>query len=470
MGAARASAHVNYIQYRQGEDREKGPRAFFTSDRDRVEGREVKQAIDEQGRAPVTIHKLILSPGLENVDLNQYTREVLAEVGRGKGLDFIWYGVKHGNTDHDHCHVVIMGKDQHGRAVKFDREDFKHFREAGDRYLDREHFWERLMQRDRDPERVLKEPYTREGDWDFQRLVDEINRKPGADRPLPEKEKEPEREPYKAKPWDKEAAITNLPENAKIRVEDAVYSKYSSLEDLQNVREMLKSGELGRLPKDEFNKLSAWIDAKERSGDDIFDKKAKDKWDRKEKGKEERDIDEHRRMDKELHKLYEQSTDRRRPMGRGQRTLEGAGRLAEDHGHYESIKELQRLKELGEQFPERKEELEKQMEEVREFDRQQSAEVKKGWSDFDALLGERWNDDDREDKGKEKGKEQTKAGDRQQQDKGQDKQQDGSHDQLQQTDGDAWETHEADRQVENLIDPVREDQERDEESFGRNER
>jgi len=465
-GKARAKAHVNYLQYRRGEDREDNqPRVFFNRDRDNIQGREVKEQIDELGRAPVTVHKLILSPGLEGIDLNEYTREVLEEVSRGKGLDLEWYAVNHKNTDHDHAHVVIFGKDQNGRAVKFDREDFQHFREAGDRYLDREHFWERRQLRDRDPERVLKEAYSREGDWDFQKLVAEINRKPGTEREEPEQAKElertikPRKEPL---PWDKEKAIARLPQSERIEIGGTIYTKYSPLESLQEVRVALKNREFERIPEEEFSKLCSWIGTKKRGGDDFYELKAKEKWDRKHKTKEERDIDEHRRMDKDLAKQYEHGQERYRKMGRGQRSIEGAGKLAESHGHYSSLMEIKRLQELAEQFPDLREEYEKQMEAVKEFDRQQSQDGRKDkdWNEFDALLGERWKSPDEDPNKQIKGKDrqQNQGADRQQQ-----------QDQLQQP-GDAWETHEADRQVKELIDPVRQDQERDEDSFGRNER
>ena len=60
---ARARAHVDYIQYRSGEDREKEPRSFFDDKRENFHGREVKQEIDK--RSGKVIHKLILSPGVE---------------------------------------------------------------------------------------------------------------------------------------------------------------------------------------------------------------------------------------------------------------------------------------------------------------------------------------------------------------------------------------------------------------------
>jgi len=149
-GTARARAHVNYIQHRAGEDREKGARPFFDRDRERVLGLEVKERIDAQERYGVQMHKLILSPGVTGVDLKEYTRETMEEIGRAKGLELDWYAVVHTNTDHDHVHVVVMGKDRDGHRVRFDRDDHKHLRQVGDRYLEREHQLDRYLDRELD--------------------------------------------------------------------------------------------------------------------------------------------------------------------------------------------------------------------------------------------------------------------------------------------------------------------------------
>lgn len=147
-GKARAKAHVNYIQYRSGEDREKGKREFFNADRDGIDGREIKDHIDQETGRGVTVHKLILSPGVNSVELDKYTRETMDELGRSKGLDLQWYAVEHTNTDHNHVHVVLLGKDAQGRQVRLDRKDHDKMREVGDRYLEREHKLDRFMDRE----------------------------------------------------------------------------------------------------------------------------------------------------------------------------------------------------------------------------------------------------------------------------------------------------------------------------------
>lgn len=161
---AKAKAHVNYIQHRSGHDKEQGTRQFFDKDGDAVTSASVKKDIDGAGDRGVLIHKLILSPGVQGVDLKQYTRELMEEIGDRKGLDLEWKAVIHKNTDHDHVHVVVMGKDRDGRTVRFNRNDYQSLREIGDRYLERKHEFDRYF--DRTMDNLLKEGGNRSLDLD----------------------------------------------------------------------------------------------------------------------------------------------------------------------------------------------------------------------------------------------------------------------------------------------------------------
>ncbi len=192
QGIAKARAHINYLQYRPGEDREKELRRFFDKERDDILGRHIKERLYEQDQRGATMHKLMLSPGINTVDREAYTREVMAAIERQKGLNLEWYAVEHNNTDHHHIHVVVMGKDLDGRNVTFDRTDHKRLREHGDRYLEREHQLDRYL--DRELELLLKHPdrqreveYKRQrGDREFERLMygddDDRRRKRDKDR------------------------------------------------------------------------------------------------------------------------------------------------------------------------------------------------------------------------------------------------------------------------------------------------
>ncbi|NJL70994.1 MAG: hypothetical protein HC888_04930 [Candidatus Competibacteraceae bacterium] len=407
-GRARAKAHVNYIQYRRGEDRENGkPREFFSQDKERIQGREVKQDIDRLERSKVVVHKVILSPGIQKVDMERYTREVMKEAGREKGLDLDWRAVVHKNTDHDHAHVIVFGKDKNGREVTFDRDDYAKLREAGDRYLERNHYYERFLARDMD--RQMQHGHERDrGDNLFEKLVADLNRK----------DQEPQREqkPYKAKEWDKEKAIEHLPEREKIERDGETYSKYSKLDDLKELAGRLKDGSTERVDDEQYKKLGQWIWTKERAGDDHYERKARAKWDKKEK-KKERDPHEAERefkkLDKDLKRSIKDMERGSGDFGKGykQRMREAQGRLAADHGHYTSAMEEQRLKDLMERFPDRADDYQKQLDDLKRFDQEQRLEQSRAnkWRDFDSLLGENWKTPERDREGKER-QEQVKSG------------------------------------------------------------
>lgn len=155
--ASRAIAHINYIQHRPGEDKEKSPDERSDEEKPgqdparpmHVVGEDglppgkasldFKQAMydhDERGRV---VHKFILSPSENDVDMDKYTQEVMQAIGRQKGQDLKYAWVVHENTDNPHAHVVVMGKDREGAEVRFSKFDYKLMRHYGDRYLEREH-------------------------------------------------------------------------------------------------------------------------------------------------------------------------------------------------------------------------------------------------------------------------------------------------------------------------------------------
>jgi hypothetical protein len=142
-GFDRSRAHVDYIQFRAGRDKESGARTFFDSLDDDIYNKELKEAISRQNSGGCVIHKLILSPGVPGADAKEYTREVMEELGSKKGLDLEWYAVEHNNTKNPHCHIVIMGKDKNGRIVRLHKTDYEFIKDAGDRYLERNQLLDR---------------------------------------------------------------------------------------------------------------------------------------------------------------------------------------------------------------------------------------------------------------------------------------------------------------------------------------
>jgi len=147
QGKARAQAHIRYIQFRAGKDKEEDTRSFFNAFEDNISGFRVSEALSEQNqRDGAVMHKLVLSPGVGSANMQEYTREVMADLSSKKGLDLDWYAVQHDNTDNPHCHIVVMGKDLHGHKVRLSKDDYTRVKEAGDRYLERN----RLLEKEKD--------------------------------------------------------------------------------------------------------------------------------------------------------------------------------------------------------------------------------------------------------------------------------------------------------------------------------
>lgn len=155
-GVARAQAHVRYIQFRDGKDKDQATRSFFNDVRDEIYSGEVREAVSEQNPRGTVMHKLILSPGVQGADVKEYCREVMGDLSSRKGLDLEWYAVQHDNTDNPHVHIVVMGTDQNGHKVRLNKDDYTKIKEAGDRYLERNRLLER-EEKDKDKDRDDKE-------------------------------------------------------------------------------------------------------------------------------------------------------------------------------------------------------------------------------------------------------------------------------------------------------------------------
>lgn len=410
-GVGKMSAHVDYIRHRAGPDRGggEGRPIFDASLRENIGSDEVKKCFrevleDSNQRSPLVAHKLILSPGLNAVDLQDYTREIMDKLGSEKGLDLTWYAVKHENTENNHAHVVVLGLDKNGVEVSFGRRDLDRIRDLGDRYIEREHQLDRYLQRETD--RVLlsrDNSYDRQGDLEFQKLVGDVyrwreeieparesddrvdsssNSGSGADPVTNKKRKYIE--------WSQEKEVEKLPADEKIVANGKTYSRFSSSEDLEKLDEYLKEDYSHYLPKEQYGMLGTWRTTKEKFGDDFYEKQAKHKHDKKynkgydKDGKAARDIEEHRLLDKELRRSLNISDSRYQKMSRQEYKYVSRGRLTEEHVHYSSIQNIARLELLKEKFPERAQEFDSEIAEVRKYDIQQLKD--RGWESFDELV------------------------------------------------------------------------------------
>lgn len=272
MAIGKAIAHVKYIQHRPGEDREKGGREMF-NEQDRVDAREMRQAIKELGKSRVVVHKLTLAPEINPQDKKAFTREVMQKLSRDKGLDLNWFAVEHNNTDHHHIHVVVLGKDRNGTEVRIDMKDIDKVKEYGDRYLERCHPRELEKSRREREDRLkaerdertrakeaAREERIRDGlelPWMHQKIVREQlepfkdwkEKQEAKEKEVEKKREEPER------PYHQDT----------IEAAGREWSKANSIEELRDLNEHLWENYEERIPKDEYRKLAGWIKDKEQA-------------------------------------------------------------------------------------------------------------------------------------------------------------------------------------------------------------
>jgi len=274
VSIGKALAHVKYIQHRPGPDREKGGREMF-NDRDDVDAREMRKAIKELGDSRVVVHKLTLAPEINPPDKKAFTREVMQNLSKDKGLDLEWFAVEHNNTDHHHIHVVVLGKDRNGSEVRIDLKNIDKVKEYGDRYLERWHPRElERSKRDReDREKTRREERTKEREaareerireglelpWLHKRIVREQL------EPYKEWSKKQEREPQERGKRDEEPERPYHQD--RIEAAGKEWSRANNLKELRDLNEYLWDNYEERIPKDEYKKLAGWIKEKERLGD-----------------------------------------------------------------------------------------------------------------------------------------------------------------------------------------------------------
>lgn len=264
VAVERALAHVKYIQHRPGEDRGDEGREMFNDTEDDLDSKIIRQKLRQQENNKVVAHKLTLSPEIAPADKKAYTREIMEQLGKEKGLDLEWVGVAHENTDHHHIHVVVLGKDRNGRAVRIEKADYSKMREFGDRYMERVHplEYERLEEKKRALARqreLTKEERIRDGlelPWMHKKIILE------------------QLEPYEQ--WRKKQRSKEPPEkpleNDKPYFDDTIeaagkeWSRENSSRELRELTEYLWDNPDERIDKPEFAKLQGWIREKESAG------------------------------------------------------------------------------------------------------------------------------------------------------------------------------------------------------------
>ena len=295
VSIGKALAHVKYIQHRPGEDRERGWREMFNDEQDRVSTKEMRERIKELGGSQVVVHKLMLSPELNEVDKKAMTREVMANLSRDMGRDLEWFAVQHNNTDNHHVHVVVLGKDRNGTDVRIDMKHINKAHEYGDRYLERNHPLELERSRREREDRLKRkrEEKTKAREAARAERIREGTELPWLKRMIVREQLEPYQE------WkEKQVAKEKEAEAGKKRddperpyYQDTIeaggreWSKANSLGELRDLNEYLWDNYEERIPKDEYKKLARWIKEKERLKEPDQEKGQKEKDEPKDKAR-----------------------------------------------------------------------------------------------------------------------------------------------------------------------------------------
>lgn len=70
-------------------------------------------------------YKFILSPESQKVPIKDFVRSYMKQLEAITGYSLNYIAVEHTNTGHNHCHILINGKDKNGKEIHFDRQFFK---------------------------------------------------------------------------------------------------------------------------------------------------------------------------------------------------------------------------------------------------------------------------------------------------------------------------------------------------------
>lgn len=140
--------HTDYILKREREP-EEPERKFFNRNRDNISRDEVIDTmLENKGKA--AMFKLIFSPNQNELNHEEFIREVMARWELETGIVSDWYGVKHANTAHHHVHLEMPGKDVNGKDIIMTPELLDAFREIANQHqyeLQRiDYEWERGVQ------------------------------------------------------------------------------------------------------------------------------------------------------------------------------------------------------------------------------------------------------------------------------------------------------------------------------------
>jgi hypothetical protein len=269
----RGVAHVKYIQHRPGLDKEKGGREFFDDEGNPITGAKVRDLVRSMKDARIVLHSLTFSPQLNIKNKKDLTVEVMRKFADEKGQEFKWVAVEHNNTDHFHVHVVLFGKDKHGKDVFIKKDDYAKLRQLGDDHLQRFYpiglYYENIR-KEREREEIAQSLAM------AKELAKEERIKEGLELPwLHKKIVREQMEPYdqwrkNQKLKEKEAAITKAKRKEKQERLETIgaagkrWSKENTLKELNDLNQYLWDNWDERISHPSYCKLVAWIKEKER--------------------------------------------------------------------------------------------------------------------------------------------------------------------------------------------------------------
>lgn len=121
LGAARA--HLRYI-VRDGVTREGAPGRLYDASGEEVDG---AAFIDRSANDPHQFRFVVSADeGAQLADLKPFIRDLLAQMEQDLDTKLDWIAVDHFNTGHPHTHIVIRGRDDHGRDLVMARDYIGH--------------------------------------------------------------------------------------------------------------------------------------------------------------------------------------------------------------------------------------------------------------------------------------------------------------------------------------------------------
>lgn len=255
-----ALGHIKYIQHRAGKDKEEKRRDVFTEREDSADPKVLREIVKDYTGRSVVVHKLTLAPEVRPNNPEEFTREVLSQLGAEKGVDLQWWAVVHRNTEHHHIHVVVLPKDANGRQVRFDKDDYQLMKQFGDDYLERTQYADcrsAELQREYKQKELQKQ---RQKDYERQRQERIMNGEelPYLHKKIVREQLEPYSEWIKKQPPDSKKSFEYNGEK---------YSKDDKLERLQELRQSIRSKtkKEDRLSKEDYKLLDKWIETKDRA-------------------------------------------------------------------------------------------------------------------------------------------------------------------------------------------------------------